>query len=52
MAKGLSNEAIGEQLTISVGTVKNHVSNLYSKLGVRSRAEAVAWAWGHRKQED
>ncbi len=52
MAKGLSNEAIGEQLSISVGTVKNHVSNLYSKLGVRSRAEAVAWAWGHRKQED
>ncbi|MGH2621824.1 MAG: response regulator transcription factor [Anaerolineales bacterium] len=52
MAKGLGNEAIAETLSISLGTVKNHVSNLYSKLGVRSRAEAVAWAWAHRKQED
>lgn len=52
MAKGLSNEAIAETLSISEGTVKNHVSNLYSKLGVRSRAEAVAWAWGHRKLKE
>ena len=52
MAKGLGNEAISETLSISLGTVKNHVSNLYSKLGVRSRAEAVAWAWAHRKVED
>ncbi len=52
MAKGLSNEAIAGQLSISEGTVKNHVSNLYSKLGMRSRAEAVAWAWGHRKVKE
>lgn len=52
MAKGLSNEAIAGQLSISEGTVKNHVSNLYSKLGMRSRAEAVAWAWGHRKLKE
>ena len=52
MAKGLGNEVIAETLSISLGTVKNHVSNLYSKLGVRSRAEAVAWAWAHRKVED
>ncbi len=52
MAKGLSNEAIGEQLSISVGTVKNHVSPLYSKLGVHTRAEAVAWAWWHRRGEE
>jgi DNA-binding CsgD family transcriptional regulator len=25
--------------------VKNHVTNIYRKLGVRTRAEAVAWAW-------
>lgn len=48
MAKGLSNEEIAEALSISEGTVKNHVSTLYSKLDVHSRAEAVAWAWEHR----
>jgi two-component system response regulator DegU len=49
IARGLSNEDIAEQLTISEGTVKNHVSNLYTKLGVRSRAQAVAWAWENGK---
>ncbi len=52
MAKGMSDEAIAEALTISEGTVKNHVSTLYSKLGVHTRAEAVAWAWAHRKREE
>lgn len=45
LATGWSNRQIGEALGISEGTVKNHVINIYSKLGVRTRAEAVAWAW-------
>ena len=37
--KGSSNAEIGEALFISVGTVKNHVYNIYRKVGVRSRAQ-------------
>jgi len=47
LARGWDNTRITRELRISVGTVKNHVTNLYVKLKVRSRAEAVAWAWEH-----
>jgi LuxR family maltose regulon positive regulatory protein len=42
IAEGLSNREIGDQLYISEGTVKAHTSNIYGKLGVRSRTQAVA----------
>ncbi len=42
MAGGMSNEAIGHDLHISIGTVKRHVSEILDKMEVRSRAEAVA----------
>jgi LuxR family maltose regulon positive regulatory protein len=42
IAEGLTNREIGQQLCISLGTVKAHTSNVYGKLGVRSRTEAVA----------
>jgi len=45
VAKGWSNQRIAEDLSISEGTVKNHVMNIYTKLEMHSRAEAVAWAW-------
>jgi DNA-binding NarL/FixJ family response regulator len=45
LAEGLDNPRIAETLSIAEGTVKNHVTNIYEKLGVHSRAEAVAWAW-------
>lgn len=41
LAGGYSNKEISELLNISDGTVKNHISNLLSKLGVRDRTRAV-----------
>jgi LuxR family maltose regulon positive regulatory protein len=41
---GNSNRAIAELLVITVGTVKSYTSQIYSKLGVSSRTQAVAQA--------
>jgi DNA-binding NarL/FixJ family response regulator len=41
MASGISNRAIAEALTLSEGTVKNHVSSVFSKMGVTDRTKAV-----------
>lgn len=40
--QGLTNQQIASRLSLTLHTVKNHVHNLLSKLGVSSRAEAVA----------
>ncbi len=44
MANGDSNYKIAEQLFVAVSTVKRHVSNIFSKLGVTNRTQAVARA--------
>ena len=44
IVKGLSNAQIAQQLEISVSTVKNHVSQILSKMGVASRTEAATRA--------
>jgi DNA-binding NarL/FixJ family response regulator len=42
LAHGLANAAIAAQLYMSEKTVKNHINRIYAKLGVRTRAEAIA----------
>ena len=45
MAGGYSNKEIARALSVAEGTVKNHVSNILSKLGVRDRTRAVLKAF-------
>jgi DNA-binding NarL/FixJ family response regulator len=44
VARGLTNAAIARELVVSDKTVRNHVSNVFAKLHVTGRAEAVARA--------
>jgi DNA-binding NarL/FixJ family response regulator len=44
IAKGATNREIAGQLTISEGTVKNHISNILSRLGLRDRTQAAIYA--------
>jgi DNA-binding NarL/FixJ family response regulator len=48
MVDGLSNGAIAEQLSLSEGTVKNHLTHIFQKLDVKDRVQAVRRAieWG------
>ncbi len=48
LVQGRSNKSIASQLFISDRTVERHVSNIYNKLGVSSRAEATAYALKHQ----
>jgi DNA-binding NarL/FixJ family response regulator len=43
-ASGLTNPEIAEKLFISEGTVRFHISNIFSKLGVSSRSQAILYA--------
>jgi len=44
LGEGLSNREIAERLFISPKTAEHHVSRIYGKLGLKSRAEAAAYA--------
>lgn len=47
ITEGLGNAQIAERLSISEKTVRNHVSNVFDKLGVWTRAQAIVFAHDH-----
>ncbi len=51
LSEGLGNAAIADRLFISNKTVRNHLSHLFDKLGVCSRAQAIVFARDHRFSE-
>ncbi len=47
LSKGIATKNIADQLGISSATVRNHLKNIYTKLEVHNRAEAVSYAMHH-----
>ncbi|WP_328344149.1 response regulator transcription factor [Streptomyces violaceus] len=45
IADGLSNQEIGRRLHVSTATVKTHINNLFTKAGIKDRAQAVRYAY-------
>jgi len=45
VARGFTNQKIADDLVISIGTVKGHVSNILSKLHLADRTQAAVFAW-------
>lgn len=48
LSKGLTNRELAKELDISINTVKFHLSNLYDKLSVKNRAQAIAFFYSSR----
>ena len=47
LAKGRTNTELATELGISINTVKFHLRNLYEKLGLRNRAQAIAFHYAN-----
>ena len=47
VASGYSNREIADELSIAYNTAKNHLRNILSKLDVKNRAQAAAYAVSH-----
>jgi DNA-binding NarL/FixJ family response regulator len=48
VAAGLTNREIAAEMYLSAKTVSRHLSNIFTKIGVSSRAAATAYAFEHR----
>ncbi|MDB4133538.1 LuxR C-terminal-related transcriptional regulator, partial [Amylibacter sp.] len=48
LANGSSNKELAESMIISINTVKFHLSNLYEKLGVKNRSQAISFFYSRR----
>jgi DNA-binding NarL/FixJ family response regulator len=44
---GMSNQEIADRLFLTINTLKSHIRQAYKKIGVTSRAQAVAWCMQH-----
>jgi DNA-binding NarL/FixJ family response regulator len=52
VARGRTNAEIAAELFVSLSTVKTHLTNVQSKLGLRNRVEVAAWAWENGQVQD
>jgi two-component system nitrate/nitrite response regulator NarP len=52
LARGLDNKSLARELDISVNTVKFHLRNLYEKLNLSSRAQAIAFYYSSGAHRD
>lgn len=51
LSKGLTNKELSKELEITTNTVKFHLSNLYEKLSVKNRAQAIAFYYANRAEK-
>ena len=47
VSKGLSNKEVASQLFVTEKTVKFHLTNIYKKMNVKSRAQLIVWCLPH-----
>jgi DNA-binding CsgD family transcriptional regulator len=47
VSKGLSNKEVANQLFVTEKTVKFHLTNIYKKMNLRSRAQLIVWCLPH-----